>query len=86
MARTKATKLQVGCTVATVLLVLLGLVLFAGSWLARYELQQTTENAILDTIIIDSKVLPARLPPPQRYSPSHLAITTAGVVGLQGVE
>lgn len=34
---------------------MLGIVLFAGSWLARYELQQTTENAILDTIIIDSK-------------------------------
>jgi hypothetical protein len=86
MARTKATKQQVGCTVATVLLVLLGLVLFAGSWLARYELQQTTENAILDTIIIDSKVFLGRLPPPPSATRPHLATTTAGVVGLQGVE
>jgi hypothetical protein len=70
MARTKATKQQVGCTVATVLLILLGIVLFAGSWLARYELQQTTENAILDTIIIDSKV-PLACPPP-RYLPLSL--------------
>jgi len=72
MARTKATKQQVGCTVATVLLILLGIVLFAGSWLARYELQQTTENAILDTIIIDSKVPLACYLPPNATCPLSL--------------
>jgi hypothetical protein len=69
----RASKGQVACTVATVILVVAGLVLFAGSWLARYELQQATDEAIINAIIIDSPVrrrLSPLHPPPFPCTPS----------------
>jgi len=68
------TKGTVWCAVCIVCLVFVGIALFAGSWASRYALESYTHHTIIDTILVDSPVLPpippSPHPPNTRQGPS----------------